>query len=92
MSRPKSELTGNNRNVGVRLTPKMYEEWKRLGGAQWLRRMLAKSLQDKYEQERKETQTSTPAESSESGRTAQMVAVPKSMWQVVRKTTPEVDS
>jgi hypothetical protein len=87
MPRPKSELTGNSKHVSVRLTPKMREEWERVGGQAWLRRMLANSLQDRYEQERKETQTDTTAESSESGRTAQMVAVPKSVWQVVRKAT-----
>jgi len=87
MPRPKSELTDDNVHVSVRLTRKMYEEWKRVGGQVWLRRMLANSLQDKYEQERKETQNNTSAESSESGRTAQMVAVPKSVWQVVRKAT-----
>jgi hypothetical protein len=46
MPRPKSELTGSTKNVGVRLTKSHYEEWKRLGGAMWLRRELSKSIQD----------------------------------------------
>ena len=92
MPRPKTELTGNNVTISVRLTPLMYAEWKRVGGQAWMRRMLSISIQDNNEQKRKETQTNTPAESSESGRAAQMVAVPKSVWQVVRKTSPEIDT
>ena len=49
MPRPKSDLTGDTKNIGVRLTKPHYEEWKRLGGAQWLRKELAKKLQEKNE-------------------------------------------
>ena len=45
MPRPKSEITNDSKNVGVRLTKSQYEEWKRLGGAMWLRKELSKSLQ-----------------------------------------------
>jgi hypothetical protein len=45
--RPKSELTSVNRNIGVRLIPAHYEEWKKLGGPKWLRQQLTKSIQEK---------------------------------------------
>jgi hypothetical protein len=47
MPRAKSELTNDNVHVGARLTKAHWQEWKRLGGAQWLRKVLAKSLQEK---------------------------------------------
>jgi hypothetical protein len=47
MPRPKSELTSVNRNIGVRLIPAHYEEWKKLGGPKWLRQQLTKSIQEK---------------------------------------------
>jgi hypothetical protein len=45
--RPKSELTSVAKNIGVRLIPAHYEEWKKLGGPKWLRQQLAKSIQEK---------------------------------------------
>ena len=47
MPRQKSELTNDSKHVGVRLTKSQYEEWKRLGGAKWLRLTLARSLEKK---------------------------------------------
>lgn len=47
MPRPKTELTGDSKHVGVRLTKSHYEEWKRLGGAQWLRKELSNKLKEK---------------------------------------------
>ena len=47
MPRPKSELTSVAKNVGVRLIPAHHAEWKRLGGAKWLRQMLSQSLKEK---------------------------------------------
>ncbi len=47
MPRPKSELTGVDKYVGVRLIPAHYAEWKRLGGAKWLRQMLSQSIKEK---------------------------------------------
>jgi hypothetical protein len=44
MPRPKSELTGVTRHVGVRLIPAHYAEWKRLGGVKWLRQMLSENI------------------------------------------------
>ena len=52
MPRPKSNLTGNTKNIGVRLTKAHYEEWKLLGGAQWLRKELTKKLQEKADDAR----------------------------------------
>jgi hypothetical protein len=47
MPRPKSELTSVAKNIGVRLIPAHYEEWKKLGGPKWLRQQLTKSIQEK---------------------------------------------
>jgi hypothetical protein len=47
MPRPKSELTSVAKNVGVRLIPAHHAEWKRLGGAKWLRQMLSQSIKEK---------------------------------------------
>ena len=52
MAREKSELTHNNKMIGVRLTNAQYEHWKIIGGATWLRQQLAMGLDIKrrYEQ------------------------------------------
>jgi hypothetical protein len=47
MPRPKSELTSVAKNIGVRLIPAHYEEWKKLGGPKWLRQLLSKSIQER---------------------------------------------
>ena len=47
MPRPKSELTKNFKLIGIRLLPKHYEEWRRLGGVKWIREQLQKSLDSK---------------------------------------------
>ena len=52
MPRPKSELTGQTIYVAVRTTLPLKEEFQRLGGAAWLRRFLAQSL-EKHQQEKK---------------------------------------
>jgi hypothetical protein len=49
MPRPKSELTGVARQIGVRLIPAHHAEWKRLGGAKWLRQMLSESKKQRQE-------------------------------------------
>jgi hypothetical protein len=46
MPRPKSELTSVTRTIGVRLIPAHFEEWKRLGGAKWLRQELSKKIKE----------------------------------------------
>lgn len=45
MPRPKSELTNNRRCVSIQLTPAQHAEWKRVGGQQWLRNLLALSIE-----------------------------------------------
>jgi hypothetical protein len=50
MPRPKSELTDNSKHIGVRLTAGQFQEWKRLGGAMWLRKQLSKSLEKHHGQ------------------------------------------
>ena len=47
MPRPKSELTGVSVNIGVRLIPAHYAEWKRLGGPKWLRKELSNKIKEK---------------------------------------------
>jgi len=50
MPRPKSELTATTqKRIGVRLTLWHYDEWKRLGGAKWLRQMLSESKKQRQE-------------------------------------------
>jgi hypothetical protein len=40
MPRPKSDLTKSGRAVGARLTEWEFQEWKKLGGIVWLRKLL----------------------------------------------------
>ena len=40
MPRPKTELTNNPKIVGARLTQELFKEWRKLGGAVWLRKYL----------------------------------------------------
>jgi hypothetical protein len=40
MPRPKSELTKSGKTIGVRLTQSEYEQWVKLGGCKWLRKLL----------------------------------------------------
>lgn len=49
MPRPKSEITKGAKMLGVRLTPSQHEEFKRLGGSAWFRKMLAQSIQSRRE-------------------------------------------
>jgi len=48
MPRPKSEITGVNLLVAARVTRSMREEFIRLGGGAWLRKMLAQSLEKQF--------------------------------------------
>jgi hypothetical protein len=45
MPRPKTDLTANSKNVGIRLTPSQYAKWKEIGGPKWLRQQLAKLIE-----------------------------------------------
>ena len=40
MPRPKTELTKSGKTIGIRVTQSEYEEYMKLGGGTWLRRML----------------------------------------------------
>lgn len=45
MPRPKSEITGKQIQVAVRVTASQKAAFKRLGGAEWLRKQLAAELE-----------------------------------------------
>ena len=45
MTRQKSEITGVQCTVCIRLTPPLRDEYKRLGDAKWLRKLLAQSIE-----------------------------------------------
>jgi len=47
MPRPKSELTKSGKTIGIRVTQSEYEEYIKLGGGTWLRRMLQDRRDDK---------------------------------------------
>ena len=85
MPRPKSEITGQQGFVGMRLTEKQREAFKELGGPKWLRAYLNDILA------RREEDAKTYAE-----RTGSVVAVhpagpkpvpekPKTIWQPLRR-------
>lgn len=52
MPRPKTEMTKSGKIIAVRATLSEWNEFKRLGGAKWLRPFLAKSI-EKHQQEKK---------------------------------------
>jgi len=56
MPRPKTEMTSVATTVSARLIPAHYAEWKRLGGIEWLRKVLKENI----EQRRKENADSNP--------------------------------
>jgi len=45
MPRPKTEMTKSGKIIAVRATLSEWNEFKRLGGAKWLRPFLAKSIE-----------------------------------------------
>ena len=51
--RPKSDITGIQCSVSIRLTPVLKEEYNRLGNAKWLRRLLAQSIEKRLEEAKK---------------------------------------
>jgi hypothetical protein len=46
MPRPKSELTKSGKAIGIRVTQSEYEEYIKLGGGAWLRKLL-QDIRDK---------------------------------------------
>jgi hypothetical protein len=54
MPRPPSELTGSHIQIAVRVTKSLRDEFKNLGGAMWLRKLLANSIEQKrFQQDKK---------------------------------------
>jgi len=48
MPRPKSELTKSGKTVGIRVTQSEYEEYMKLGGGKWIRRLLQDSRDKQF--------------------------------------------
>jgi hypothetical protein len=55
MPRPKSEMTKSGKTIAVRATLSEWNEFKRLGGARWLRPFLANSLKNTNNRKRLDT-------------------------------------
>jgi hypothetical protein len=49
MPRPKSEITGKQIQVAVRVTSSQKAAFKQLGGAVWLRKQLTDELEKRWE-------------------------------------------
>lgn len=58
MPRPPSEITGSSIQIAVRVTKSLKNEFKALGGANWLRKLLSKSIESR---KNNETDTATTA-------------------------------
>jgi len=51
MPRPPSELTGSNMQIAVRVSKSLREEFHNMGGAMWLRKLLADSIEQRKKRE-----------------------------------------
>jgi len=51
MPRPPSEITGSSIQIAVRVTKSLRDEFKTLGGANWLRKLLAQSINNRRNNE-----------------------------------------
>jgi hypothetical protein len=51
MPRPPSELTGSNMQIAVRVSKSLREEFHNMGGAIWLRKLLAASIEQRKKRE-----------------------------------------
>jgi hypothetical protein len=51
MPRPPSELTGSTIQIAVRVTQPLKDEFKSLGGAMWLRKLLANAIEQRKNRE-----------------------------------------
>jgi len=49
MPRPKSEITGKQISIAVRVTASQKDAFKQLGGAPWLRRQLTAELERRWQ-------------------------------------------
>jgi len=48
MPRPKSELTKSGKTIGIRVTQSEYEEYMKLGGGKWIRKLLQGSRDKQF--------------------------------------------
>jgi len=48
MPRPKSELTKSGKAIGIRVTQSEYEEYTKLGGSKWIRKLLQDSRDKQF--------------------------------------------
>ncbi len=60
MPRPPSEITGSSIQIAVRVTQSLKQEFKNLGGAVWLRKLLAQSINNRRNNETVPTPTANP--------------------------------
>jgi hypothetical protein len=60
MPRPPSEITGSSIQIAVRVTASLRDEFKNLGGANWLRKLLAQSINKKLNNETVNSTTANP--------------------------------
>ena len=51
MPRPKSDITGKQISIAVRVTASQRDAFKQLGGAAWLRKQLAAELDRRWQAE-----------------------------------------
>jgi len=51
MPRPKSDITGKQISIAVRVTASQRDAFKQLGGATWLRKQLAAELERRWQAE-----------------------------------------
>jgi len=51
MPRPPSDITGTHIQIAVRVTQALKNEFQSMGGAMWLRKLLANSIEQRKKQE-----------------------------------------
>ena len=51
MPRPPSEITGTQIQIAVRVTQALKNEFQSMGGAMWLRKLLANAIEQRKKQE-----------------------------------------
>jgi hypothetical protein len=51
MPRPPSEITGTQIQIAVRVTQALKDEFQSMGGAMWLRKLLANAIEQRKKQE-----------------------------------------
>ena len=51
MPRPPSEITGTQIQIAVRVTQALKDEFQSMGGAMWLRKLLANAIEQRKKRE-----------------------------------------